>query len=193
MCIRDSISSSTQYKNNFDALATLLSRFDNLTENTTMIFIPGPNDLWGSMVSLGASGTLPQEPIPSAFTKKINRVCKNIVWSSNPTRIAYLSQEIVIFRDDLSGRFKRHRLEFPFNESEDVNTDNDEMVTKDTDIVPIDELVKEPDQLPQKAVSYTHLLTVLCFPLSILHTFLYLVFLFFLFIFMYTGKSTLIH
>lgn len=144
------ISSSTQYKNNFDALATLLSRFDNLTENTTMIFIPGPNDLWGSMVSLGASGTLPQDPIPSAFTKKINKVCKNVVWSSNPTRIAYLSQEIVIFRDDLSGRFKRHRLEFPFNESEDVYTENDNMMSKDTDIVPIDQLVKEPDQLPQK-------------------------------------------
>ncbi|CAI4037027.1 hypothetical protein SMKI_16G3260 [Saccharomyces mikatae IFO 1815] len=144
------ISSSTQYKNNFDALAMLLSRFDNLTENTTMIFIPGPNDLWGSMVSLGASGTLPQDPIPSAFTKKINKVCKNIVWSSNPARIAYLSQEIIIFRDDLSERFKRHHMEFPFSESEDSFADNDNTVTKDSDIVPIDELVKEPDQLPQK-------------------------------------------
>lgn len=41
-------------------------------------------------------------------------------------------------------------MEFPFNESEDVYTENDNMMSKDTDIVPIDELVKEPDQLPQK-------------------------------------------
>lgn len=78
------ISSSTQYKNNFDALATLLSRFDNLTENTTMIFIPGPNDLWGSMVSLGASGTLPQDPIPSAFTKKSTRSVKTLYGAQIP-------------------------------------------------------------------------------------------------------------
>lgn len=144
------VSSSTQYKNNFDALATLLSRYDNLTESTTMIFIPGPNDLWGSMISLGANGILPQDPIPSVFTKKMNKVCKNIIWSSNPTRIAYLSQEIVLFRDDLTERFKRHHLEFAFNEGEEVHTDNINTITKDTDIVPIDELVKNPDQLPQK-------------------------------------------
>ncbi|CAI4054183.1 DNA polymerase epsilon noncatalytic subunit SKDI_16G4310 [Saccharomyces kudriavzevii IFO 1802] len=144
------ISSSTQYKNNFDALATLLLRFDDLTENTTMIFVPGPNDLWGSMLSLGASGTLPQDPIPGAFTKKINKVCKNVIWSSNPTRIAYLSQEIVIFRDDLTGRFKRNYLQFPCGENEDSYVDNDNIITKDTDIVPIDELVKEPDQLQRK-------------------------------------------
>ncbi|KOG96457.1 DNA polymerase epsilon noncatalytic subunit [Saccharomyces eubayanus] len=144
------VSSSTQYKNNFDALATLLSQYDNLTERTTMIFIPGPNDLWGSMISLGANGILPQDAIPSVFTKKMNKVCKNIIWSSNPTRIAYLSQEIVLFRDDLTERFKRHHLEFAFNENEESYTESANTTTKDTDIVPIDELVKNPDQLPQK-------------------------------------------
>ena len=144
------VSSSTQYKNNFDALATLLSRYDNLTESTTMIFIPGPNDLWGSMISLGANGILPQDAIPSVFTKKMNKVCKNIIWSSNPTRIAYLSQEIVLFRDDLTERFKRHHLEFAFNENEESYTESANTTTKDTDTVPIDELVKNPDQLPQK-------------------------------------------
>ncbi|CCD26923.1 DNA polymerase epsilon noncatalytic subunit NDAI_0J00310 [Naumovozyma dairenensis CBS 421] len=110
------ISSTTQYKNNFDLLANLLSNYENIINECTLIFIPGVNDPWGSMVSLGATGPIPQNKIPSYFINRMNRICKNIIWGSNPTRILYLSQEIVIMRDDMADRFKRNSITFPMQE-----------------------------------------------------------------------------
>ncbi|CCF56339.1 hypothetical protein KAFR_0B00390 [Kazachstania africana CBS 2517] len=151
-----SISSSTQYKNNFDTLAALLSEFENIKNDSILIFIPGANDPWGSMHSLGASGSLPQKPIPSFFTQRISRVCKRVIWGSNPMRIAYLSQEIVIMRDDMASRFKRHSVIFPMleeskeeqllqlqEEIENISIDN----TADESVI-INQLVKDKNQLP---------------------------------------------
>lgn len=112
------ISATVSYKSNFDSLSTLLSNYENLINETHMIFIPGPNDPWTSMVSLGTTSQWPQRRIPPSFTNKMNRICKNIHWGSNPLRIAYLSQEIVVARDDVSGRFKRHNIIFPTVEEE---------------------------------------------------------------------------
>lgn len=107
------VSATVSYKDNFDTLATLLSDYESLINETQMIFIPGPNDPWASMFSLGTTSMWPQKQIPSSFCGKMNRVCKKIHWGSNPMRIAYLAQEIVLARDDLSARFKRHNVIFP--------------------------------------------------------------------------------
>lgn len=146
------VSSSSQYKNNFDTLANLLSQFNNITELSTLVFVPGVNDPWGSINSLGAAGTLPLKSIPSYFTQKMNRVCKNIIWGSNPTRIAYLSQEIVILRDDMADRFKRHRVIFPVEEDskrekmEELREELEEVSLNDSTL--INQLISDKEQLP---------------------------------------------
>lgn len=144
------LSSSTQYKNNFDTLANLLSQYENLINETVFIFIPGPNDPWNSTISLGATSSLPQSNIPIDFTTKINRVVKKVHWGSNPTRIAYLSQEIVLFRDDIRDRLIRHSVEFPMIEERkyeenkklrdiDENKRNNNMLTVDPELVTDDD------------------------------------------------------
>lgn len=147
------ISSTTQYKNNFDTLANLISRFENIANYSTFIFVPGVNDPWGSMVSMGAAYALPQRPVPSYFTQKIQRVCKNVIWGSNPTRIAYLSQEIAILRDDMTDRFKRHSVVFPMIEEikkdklvniPKLQNDCEDLSTS------ISQLMKNNDQLPSR-------------------------------------------
>ncbi|CCC68073.1 hypothetical protein NCAS_0A15150 [Naumovozyma castellii] len=144
------VSATTQYKNNFDTLAGLLSTFENIINGSTLIFIPGPNDPWSSMVSLGATGIFPQKPIPTYFTQKMNRVCKHIIWGSNPTRIAYLSQEVVISRDNLVERFKRNSVIFPtVEETREQRLQEVEERLQNISIdetVSIDELVKDKDQ-----------------------------------------------
>ncbi|GAV48628.1 hypothetical protein ZYGR_0N00320 [Zygosaccharomyces rouxii] len=145
---------STHYKNNFDTLATLLARFENIVENSTLVFVPGVNDPWKSMISLGAAYSWPQRSIPSSFTQKMDKVCKNIIWASNPTRIAYISQEIVIARDDISQRLRRHSVEFPTveesKEQELIEFQQQMQRRKEADATSIHELFKSTDQLPAK-------------------------------------------
>lgn len=149
------ISATTSYKNSFDSLASLLANFPALINYSTLIFVPGVNDPWGSLVNLGTAGTWPQKPVPLRFTQRINRVCKKVVWGSNPTRIAYLSQEIVIVRDDVNGRFKRHNIVFPANEETDEEEGEYSIATQpnliselDDEYKSINQLVKSQEQLP---------------------------------------------
>ncbi|EDO18368.1 hypothetical protein Kpol_1013p40 [Vanderwaltozyma polyspora DSM 70294] len=150
------ISSTSRYKNGFDTLATLLSQFDYLTESSTMIFIPGANDPWSSMVSLGATRIWPQKSIPNYFTQRINRVCKNVIWGSNPTRIAYLAQEIVITRDDIAERFKRNSIYLPAVEEakkEELLIQQEkerERLINDPDNIQLETLSIEQNKLPAK-------------------------------------------
>lgn len=138
------ISSTVQYRNNFDELAELISQFENIADNSTLVFVPGVNDAWGSMVSMGAAHVLPQQPVPSRFTQKLKKVCKKVIFTSNPARMAYLSQEIVIFRDDITERFKRHGVPFPMEAlARSDGPANPEVTT-------IRQLIKADDQLPMK-------------------------------------------
>ncbi|AQZ12008.1 DPB2 (YPR175W) [Zygosaccharomyces parabailii] len=145
---------SSHYKNNFDTLATMLARYENISEHSMLVFVPGVNDPWKSMISRGAAYAWPQNPVPSFFTQKIDKVCKNVIWASNPTKIAYVSQEICIARDDLSQRLKRHQVEFPSLEEakqQELNDLKEQFQAQMTiDSTSIHELFKSKDQLPAK-------------------------------------------
>ncbi|PWW80173.1 hypothetical protein C7212DRAFT_273799 [Tuber magnatum] len=109
---------SVGYKEYFDQLASLLQDFPALTASSTFIFVPGDNDPWASTFSGGASTTLPRKPIPEIFATRVKRVftqsrgTNSIVWASNPCRIGYFTQEIVICRDDIFSRFQRNSINF---------------------------------------------------------------------------------
>ncbi|AET38503.1 DNA polymerase epsilon noncatalytic subunit Ecym_2806 [Eremothecium cymbalariae DBVPG len=146
------ISSTTTYKNNFDALASLLSNYERLINECTFIFIPGPNDPWSSMVTSGVPGLLPQKEIPINFVSRVNRICRHVFWGSTPTRVAYLSQEILLTRDDICTRFKRNNVIFPITEAEKMEqylTLQKELQDEDHDPdLSISQLIKSRDQLP---------------------------------------------
>jgi DNA polymerase epsilon subunit 2 len=66
------------------------------------LFVPGPNDPWSSEV-------LPRRPIPSSFTSKLqNRLGKNVIFATNPCRIKFMGQEIVVYREDLMAKMMRN-------------------------------------------------------------------------------------
>ncbi|QLG72256.1 hypothetical protein HG535_0C06110 [Zygotorulaspora mrakii] len=147
------VSSTTQYKKNFDRLADLFAEFENVSQNSTLIFVPGINDPWGSMVSLGAAYSWPLQPLSPEFIQRMRKVCKNVILASNPTRIAYLSQEIVIVRDDMTDRFKRHSVPFPVIEATEQESELDAMKVEDArsqEKISISQLVKHRDQLPAR-------------------------------------------
>lgn len=120
---------SIECKEYFDALASMLSDYPTMLQSTTFIFVPGDRDPWASAFSAGASTVIPRSGIPDIFTSRIRKVFTTAnaeankmgkkgngeaVWTTNPSRIAIFgpSHEIVLFRDDMSGRLRRNALSF---------------------------------------------------------------------------------
>jgi len=121
---------SVEYKEYFDALASVLSEFPTLLSSTTFVFVPGDGDPWSSSFSAGAAVVLPRQAIPELFTSRIRRAIANAntasgkketdcageaIWASNPARMSLFGpvEEIVLFRDDISGRLRRNAVVFP--------------------------------------------------------------------------------
>lgn len=121
---------SIEYKEYFDSLASILTDFPSILEDSTFVFVPGDNDPWASAFSAGAATVLPKRAVPEIYTTRVKKAFATAnaeankpagrkakgepVWSTNPTRLTLFgpAQELVIFRDDLSSRLRRKALRF---------------------------------------------------------------------------------
>jgi DNA polymerase epsilon subunit 2 len=124
---------SIEYKECFDSLASVLSDFPALLNHTTFIFVPGDNDPWASTFSAGASSAIPRKAVPDLFTSRVKRAFTTAnndsgdagskstpgeaIWTSNPSRISLYGpvHELVVYRDDISGRLRRSSVHFREN------------------------------------------------------------------------------
>ena len=127
---------SIEYKEYFDSLASALSDYPTMLQNTTFMFVPGDNDPWASSFSAGAATVLPRASVPELFTSRVKRAFAaanaegaksggkktdgEALWTTNPSRLTLFgpAQEIVFFRDDMSGRLRRNAVRFRPLESE---------------------------------------------------------------------------
>ncbi|KAK4693954.1 DNA polymerase epsilon subunit 2, partial [Lecanoromycetidae sp. Uapishka_2] len=121
---------SIEYKEYFDSLASALSDYPTMLQNTTFVFVPGDNDPWASAFSAGAATGLPRTSVPELFTSRIKRAFATAnseaekgngkkgdgeaIWTTNPSRLTLFgpTQEVVFFRDDISGRLRRNAVRF---------------------------------------------------------------------------------
>ena len=121
---------SVEYKEYFDSLASILSDYPTLLQDCTFVFVPGDNDPWASAFSAGAATVLPKRAVPEIYTSRVRRAFTTanaeaersaskrhkgeVIWSTNPTRLTLFgpAQELVVFRDDMSGRLRRKGLRF---------------------------------------------------------------------------------
>ena len=121
---------SIEYKEYFDSLASAISDYPTMLQNTTFLFVPGDNDPWASAFSAGAATALPRNSVPDVFTTRIRRAFATAateaekatgkqadgeaIWSTNPTRLSLFgpAQEVVFFRDNMSGRLRRNAVRF---------------------------------------------------------------------------------
>ncbi|KAI4103972.1 MAG: hypothetical protein L6R37_003534 [Teloschistes peruensis] len=129
---------SIEYKEYIDSLASSLSEYPTILEASTFVFVPGDNDPWASAFSAGAAAALPKRAVPEMFTSRVKRAFNSanseaekpasrylkgeVIWSTNPSRLTLFgpAQELVIFRDDMSGRLRRKGLRFRPNDDPDV-------------------------------------------------------------------------
>ncbi|GAM26521.1 hypothetical protein SAMD00019534_096960 [Acytostelium subglobosum LB1] len=95
-------------KTYFDQLAALIQRYPNILAKSKFIFVPGPTDPAGSLINI-----LPKFPIPDVFVKGFKSKVANSVFTTNPCRIRYCTQEIIVFREDIVNKVRRHCIKEP--------------------------------------------------------------------------------
>ena len=70
-----------------------------------MVLVPSPWDA-------GYTGVLPQAPLLAPLVAAVRERLPGVVFTSNPCRIRYCSQEVVVFRYDLQlEMLRQHVLE----------------------------------------------------------------------------------
>lgn len=84
----------------FASLAAIISLFPLLVRRSRFAFMPGPGDVSGC-------GALPLAPLPACLTRPLRTLLPTSVWLSNPGRIRWCAQDVVLFRADVGGRLRR--------------------------------------------------------------------------------------
>ena len=89
----------------FKRFAQLLQDFKPLLKSSRLVLVPGPSDLCSSVI-------YPKSAFPGILRKHFVNI-PNVIFSTNPTRIVYCTQEIVIMREDLLHRMFRTAVHIP--------------------------------------------------------------------------------
>ena len=82
-------------------LADLIASYPRITQTTHFVFVPGPADL-------SANSLLPRRPLLHTATARLRMKVPKLTLGSNPSRIKFFNQEIVIFREDTMARMLRN-------------------------------------------------------------------------------------
>ncbi|KAJ4303514.1 DNA-directed DNA polymerase epsilon, subunit B [Kalmusia sp. IMI 367209] len=161
---------SIEYKEHFDALASVLAEFPQLLAHTSLVFVPGDNDAW-----------------PKLFTNRIRRVVREantevwgagkakgkegeVIWTSNPSRLTWfgVKGEMAVMRDDVMGRL--HRTSIRFNKPK-ADSEVDDQDSMELDAAPLMQPKEQIDTdtltaraLTRTILSQSHLSP---FPLSV--------------------------
>ncbi|TMW63259.1 hypothetical protein Poli38472_002200 [Pythium oligandrum] len=90
-------------KDYLDELGNLILKYPKLAEFSKFVLVPGPNDP-------GSSRAFPRHPLPSLCTRDLVRKVPNVICTTNPCRIRYYTQDLVIFREDLHQKMHRHAI-----------------------------------------------------------------------------------
>ncbi|KAK8550103.1 hypothetical protein V6N12_038834 [Hibiscus sabdariffa] len=96
----------------FGKLGRMIEAHPRLKEKSRFLFIPGPNDP-------GPSTVLPRCALPKYLTEELQKHVPNAIFSSNPCRVKFYTQEIVFLRQDLLYRMRRSCLIPPSTEETD--------------------------------------------------------------------------
>ncbi|WFC97212.1 DNA-directed DNA polymerase [Malassezia brasiliensis] len=105
----DDAAQLARYEEGFAALAEILARFPRLLDEMHLVLVPGPDDPVATPV-------LPRARIPAPLVARFERrlprafCAERVHWASNPCRLVYFSQEMVVFRDDVMSKMLRSAL-----------------------------------------------------------------------------------
>ncbi|KAF8351368.1 DNA polymerase alpha/epsilon subunit B-domain-containing protein [Amanita rubescens] len=101
------------YQENFDALADLIASYPVILRSTHFVFVPGPLDVTVNAV-------LPKRTLLSSLTGKLKSKIPKVHFATNPARIKFFNQEIVVFREDVMSRMLRNTVGIKSNTKGDA-------------------------------------------------------------------------
>jgi DNA polymerase epsilon subunit 2 len=84
----------------FEGLADLIASYPLITRNTHFVLVPGPLDM-------AINSLLPRRPLLSSLVSRLKTKVPHVHFATNPCRIKFFNQEIVIFREDMMARMLR--------------------------------------------------------------------------------------
>ncbi|KAI9583514.1 DNA polymerase epsilon subunit 2 [Glossina fuscipes] len=93
-------------RSHFDALAALANDCDRLKQETELILVPSCEDPT-------APNILPRPAIPKTLASGLLKAWPRTKLLTNPCRLQYCTQQIVVCRLDLMAKFCRNTLHFP--------------------------------------------------------------------------------
>ena len=102
----------------FQSLANCICSYPMLAQKAKLLIVPGPEDP-------GVASISPRRQIPSYFTKELQRKVPNMSFASNPCKLRFYTQEIVLFREDLLKKIQRHIILNPASNNNDPSQDVD--------------------------------------------------------------------
>lgn len=121
----------SHYQDLFDRFAEFIERIKNV-RNTRFIFVPSTSDP-GFVDSM-----TPRPAMPEIIFDAWKRANLDFVAASNPCRIVYFTQEIVIYRHELTSQFRKHDLKLeaaplPKHSSDEVEELSQDISKSDLD------------------------------------------------------------
>jgi DNA polymerase epsilon subunit 2 len=87
----------------FSALADVICTCPILAQTAKFLLVPGPKDY-------DICPPYPRKPIPDQFTEDLRKRVRHVTFTSNPARLRFFTQEIVIYREDLLRKFQRNSI-----------------------------------------------------------------------------------
>uniref|UniRef100_A0A665WCL3 DNA polymerase epsilon subunit n=1 Tax=Echeneis naucrates TaxID=173247 RepID=A0A665WCL3_ECHNA len=95
-------------KESLKALADTICAYPSIHSSSRFVFVPGPEDP-------GPGTILPRPPLADHITAEFRQKVPFSVFTTNPCRIQYCTQEIVIIREDLVNKMCRNCVRLPNN------------------------------------------------------------------------------
>lgn len=93
-------------KDGFKTLGEAIAKRPAIAQRSKFIIVPGPTDSQSANI-------LPRPPLPDSIFTSFCANVKDVVLATNPCRIQYCTQEIVLVREDLVTKLCRNSVHFP--------------------------------------------------------------------------------
>ncbi|PKA49599.1 DNA polymerase epsilon subunit 2 [Apostasia shenzhenica] len=100
---------SSTLRAQFGRLGEMIKAHPRIEQQSRFLFLPGPDDA-------GPAKVLPRCALPKYLTEELQKHIPNAIFSSNPCRVKFHTQEIVFFRQDLLYKMRRSSLIPPSSE-----------------------------------------------------------------------------
>ena len=93
-------------REHFRMLGELISEYPRVAAESTFMLVPGPADP-------GSPNIFPRPPLPRHVTQDLVKLVPRCQLLTNPARVQFCTQEIVIFREDIVTKMCRNSIYFP--------------------------------------------------------------------------------